>query len=74
MWPESVGHGWQYIAFLRTTPQLGRGTIDLAAFLAHVRSMGLATGDEYLAAIEFGNEVIRGRGETKLHAYAVTLE
>jgi hypothetical protein len=70
----SVGHGWRYIAFLRTKPQLGRGTIDLAAFLAHVRSIGLATGDEYLAAIEFGNEVIRGRGETRLNAYAVTLE
>ena len=71
---ENVGQGWRYVAFLRTTPQLGAGTIDLTAFLSHVRSMNLATGDEYVAAIEFGNEVISGAGETRLDAYAVSLE
>ena len=48
--------------------------MDLMKFFAHVRSMGLITGGEYVVAIEFGNEVIRGRGETRLDAYAVTLE
>jgi hypothetical protein len=71
---ENVGQGWRYVAFLRTTPQLGAGTINLAAFLSHVQSMGLATGDEYVAAIEFGNEVINGAGETRLDSYAVSLE
>ena len=59
-WPTKSAHGGRYIAFVRTPSQLGAGTIDLAVFLAHVRSMGLATGEEYVAAIEFGNEVISG--------------
>jgi hypothetical protein len=71
---ENIGHGWRYIAFVRPTPQLGAGTIDLVTFLSYVRSKGLATGDEYLASIEFGNEVIRGAGETRLNAYAVTID
>ena len=71
---DKVAHGGRYIAFVRTPSQLGAGTLDLAVFLAHVRSLGLATGEEYVAAIEFGNEVITGTGETRLDAYAVSLE
>jgi hypothetical protein len=35
---------------------------------------GLATGDEYLASIEFGNEVVSGQGETILNQYAVSVQ
>jgi hypothetical protein len=34
----------------------------------------LATGDEFLASIEFGNEIVSGAGETIVHTYAVTIE
>ena len=71
---ENVGQGWRYIAFQSATPRLGAATIDLAAFLSYVRYKGLATGDEYLASIEFGNEVISGTGETLLNSYAVLVE
>jgi Glycosyl hydrolase family 12 len=71
---DKVAHGGRYIAFVRMPSQLGAGTLDITVFLSHVRSMGLATGEEYVAAIEFGNEVITGTGETRLDAYAVSLE
>ncbi len=71
---ENVGQGWKYIAFLRATPRLGAATLDLTRFFSYIRSKGLATGDEYVASIEFGNEVITGAGETQLNAYAVSVE
>jgi hypothetical protein len=56
------------------TSRLGAATLDLATFLSYVRSKRLAIGDEYLASIEFGNEVISGSGETRLNAYSVSVQ
>ena len=71
---ENVGQGWKYTALLSATPRLGAATLDLARFFSYVRSKGLATGDEYVASTEFGNEVITGAGETQLNAYSVSVE
>jgi hypothetical protein len=71
---ENWADGWTYIAFYRTPAQLGAGTLDLADFLAYLVENGLATGDEYLASIEFGNEVVSGQGETILNQYAVSVQ
>lgn len=71
---ENFGGGWRYIAFRRVTPQLGAATLNVAAFLSYIQSKSLATGNEYLASIEFGNEVISGTGETRVNAYAVSVQ
>lgn len=71
---ENFGRGWRYIAFRRVPSQLGAGSLNLVAFLSYIRAKNLAIGDEYLASVEFGNEVIRGTGETLLNAYAVSVQ
>lgn len=68
---ENYGDGWRYIAFLRAEPQLGAGTLDLVAFIEYILEKGLVTGEEYLASIEFGNEVVSGAGETIVNKYEV---
>lgn len=71
---EHFGPGWKYIAFQRVPSHLGAGSINLVQFLSYLRSKGLITGEEYLASIEFGNEVISGAGETRLNSYSVSVQ
>jgi len=68
------GDGWKYIAFISAKPALGTGTIDLVSFLSYMREKNLVTGDEYLASIEFGNEVVTGNGETIVKRYTVSIQ
>jgi len=68
------GDGWTYIAFYRTPNQLGAGTLELADFLAYMLENELATGAEYMASIEIGNEVVSGSGETILNQYEVSVQ
>jgi hypothetical protein len=70
---ENFGQGWRYIAFVRAKSQLGAGTINLVSFLSYIQAKSLATGDEYLASIEFGNEVVSGAGETIVYKYVVSV-
>jgi len=70
---ENFGQGWRYIAFVRAKTQLGSGTLNLVSFLAYIQAKGLATGDEYVASIEFGTEVVSGVGETILKKYRISV-
>jgi hypothetical protein len=67
------GDGWKYIAFVSAEPQLGARTLDLVSFLSYLREKNLITGNEYLASVEFGNEVATGSGETIVKRYEVFL-
>ena len=67
------GAGWEYVAFISQEPQLGSGTLDLGGILTYMQEKDLATGAEYLASIEFGNEIATGSGETTLKSYSVSL-
>lgn len=71
---EGYGDGWRYIAFVRTKPQLEAGILELVDFLRYIHDKGLVTGDEYLASIEFGNEVASGTGETIVSRYTVSVQ
>lgn len=71
---ENYGDGWRYIAFVSAKPQLGAGTLNLASFLEYLLEKGLVTGEEYLASIEFGNEIVTGTGETLVDRYEVTVQ
>ncbi len=70
---KNWGDGWDYVAFFRTKPQTGAGELDLVDFLTYMKTVGLITGEEYLASVEFGNEVAGGSGETSLKALSVTI-
>jgi hypothetical protein len=67
------GAGWEYVAFFSPESRLGAGTVDLGSLLAYMQEKDLATGTEYLASIEFGNEIATGIGETIVKSYSVSL-
>jgi hypothetical protein len=67
------GEGWTYVAFFSPESRLGAGTLDLGSFLAYMQERNLVTGTEYLASIEFGNEIATGSGETIVKSYSVSL-
>jgi hypothetical protein len=71
---ENFGQGWRYIAFASVESQLGAGTLDLGSILSYIREKNLVKGDEYLASIEFGNEIIGGAGETVVNRYTVSVQ
>lgn len=71
---EHFGQGWKYVAFQSVSSRMGINHIDLISFLSYLRSKGLITGEEYLASIELGNEVISGAGETRLNSYAIAMQ
>jgi hypothetical protein len=71
---DKWGQGWKYIAFVSAESRLGVGTMDLGNFLSYLREKNIVTGDEYLASIEFGNEVAGGAGETVVKRYAVSVQ
>lgn len=70
---KNWGDGWNYVAFYRTKPQTGAGSLDLVGFLAYMKDKGLITGQEYVASVEFGNEVAYGTGETNLSQFSVSV-
>ena len=70
---KNWGDGWNYVAFYRTKPQTGAGSLDLVSFLAYMKDKGLITGQEYVASVEFGNEVAYGTGETNLSKFSVSV-
>lgn len=67
------GEGWEYVAFFSPESRLGAGTVDLGSLLEYMQQKNLATGAEYLASIEFGNEIATGSGETMVKSYSVSL-
>ena len=67
------GEGWEFVAFFSPESRLGAGILDLGSLFAYMLETNLATGDEYLASIEFGNEIATGSGETIVKSYSVSL-
>ena len=65
--------GWEYVAFVSPKPRLGADTLDLSSLLAYMQEKNLVTGGEYLASIEFGNEIATGSGETIVKRFSVSL-
>ena len=71
---EKMGLGWKYIALQRASSVLGIGRIDFVPIFSYLRSKGLITGGEYLASIEFGNEIVGGFGSTHLNSYSISVQ
>ena len=70
---EKFGMGWRYVAFAPNSPMKAQDSMDLMPFFMYLRSKGLITTQEYLATVNFGNEIISGTGDTKLNRFAVTV-
>jgi len=61
-----------FMVFLKKKPML-EGSIDIEDFLAYLLGKKYLTEDEYLANIDFGNEVWYGQGETTINRFDVAL-
>lgn len=71
---ENFGAGWRYIAFRRVEPSAQADTLDVLALILHTKQSGLLAGSEYVASVEFGNEVVSGTGDTKIYAFEITVD
>jgi len=67
---KSTFPGWIYYAFVLDTTLLA-ATIDLNGLLQYMVNQGHASPNEYLASIEFGNEISSGTGEADLKQFSV---
>jgi hypothetical protein len=70
---DNWGDGWRYIAFVQKAGQSLAGTLNLRSLLSYMQDKNFATGDEYIASIEIGNEVASGAGETILSKYSISI-
>jgi hypothetical protein len=66
------GKGWRLLSFKSPKPQ-HRATLDIAALLRHLVEAKLASPTDFLASVEFGNEVMGGTGTTWIKQFDVQL-
>jgi hypothetical protein len=71
---EKFGLGWRYVAFAPNSPMQTSGRVDLMPFFEYLKTKNLMTTEEHLAAVNFGNEIISGAGETRLNHFAVKVQ
>lgn len=60
---ESNGQGWPVLSFTTSKPQL-KGRVPIHTFVEYLIDKGELSSDEYLASVEFGNELSGGSGTT----------
>ena len=63
----------KFITFNSITPQLVKSSIDLGLFLTFLKSRGVITDQQYIDDVEFGTEIVFGKGEVRLNSYSVTI-
>lgn len=66
------GRGWTLYSFRSPTRQL-KGQIPIDALLRYMVGKGLVNPEEYIASVEFGNEVVGGSGTTWVKKFAVNV-
>jgi len=67
---DANGKGWRLLTFKSPARKL-KGQIDIAALLRHLTTANLANVSDYVASVEFGNEVMGGTGTTWLKHFDV---
>lgn len=70
---DANGKGWQLLSFKSPERQL-KGRIDIAALLRHLVTAKLASTSDYVASVEFGNEIMGGTGTTWVRHFDVRVE
>jgi hypothetical protein len=66
LWLKANHQGWRYVAYVAHRKQHA-GSLRLDAFVADCVKRGWVSPDEYVADIEFGNEIVNGKGSTVLN-------
>lgn len=71
--PAPIKGNPTFITFNSITPQLGKGGINLTLFLDFLKSRGVLNNTYYIDDLEFGAEIIAGKGEIRLNSYSITV-
>jgi hypothetical protein len=66
----SEEYEWTFLAFVYEEP-VTTGPVPLSAFLDYLVANGHLSPEHTLAAIQFGNEVVSGYGQTRLEGYEI---
>jgi len=64
---------WTYLAFVNKN-NTEMTTVNIHKFIKYLLENNHITSSEFIAAIEFGNEIISGTGSTNIKNYKVTVE
>jgi hypothetical protein len=67
------GKGWMLLSFKSPTIRR-KGRISIHALLEHLVNSKLVSPDEYVASVEFGNEVMGGAGTTWVRRFDLELQ
>jgi hypothetical protein len=70
---DANGKGWRLLSFKSPKKQL-KGHIDIAALLRYLVEKQLASSNDYVASVEFGNEVMGGTGTTWIRHFDLKVE
>ncbi len=70
---EPEGSNWTYLCFQRIGYR-SQGTVDIDELLSYLVDEGIVSQDDYLASIEFGNEVGNSTGQSIIKAFSVEIE
>ncbi|MET0791724.1 MAG: hypothetical protein ABW061_09410 [Polyangiaceae bacterium] len=70
---DANGKGWRLLSFKSPKAQ-HQATLDIAALLRHLLESKLISADDYVASVEFGNEVMGGSGTTWVKQFDVRLD
>jgi len=69
----NVSHGnWSYICFAKVIPEY-TGETKIHEFINYLIANNHINPDDYLSCLDFGNEIIYGKGKTKFLEYSVIL-
>ena len=70
--PAPIKDNPSLITFNSITPQLGKGGLDLVLFMNFLKSRGVLSDQHYIDDVEFGTEIVFGKGEARLNSYSIT--
>ncbi len=65
--------GWNYFAFIKVNQDEINKEVDVKAFLNYLEKKSYIIHDEFISSIEFGNEIISGKGQTIIKNYKVLI-
>ena len=65
--------GWTYIVFFKVSPKY-KGTVPIHEFLQYLIKNRHVSRDEYLASIEFMNEIVEGTGKAEVREYEIVVK
>ena len=70
---EANGVGWRLLSF-KSRSQEPQGRLEIHEFLKYLAGKGLLNANEYVASVEFGNEIMGGEGTTWIKRLEVEVE